>query len=143
MDRETLAAMPLRLLKFFSSAKPSADGLTQPQREAIADALHYLVYADNHIASREGEFVSDAIEGLAWDASLSFSAYEVRSIAAARHAKENAAARAEFFAFIAARLDTPASRDKALALARGLVWADGSNTAGESDALAALTDALK
>lgn len=135
--------MPLRFLKFFSSAKTSADGLTQPQREAIADALHYLVYADNHIASREGEFVNDAIDGLAWDASHSFSSYEVRSIAAARHAKENATARAEFFANLAARLNTPESRDKALALARGVVWADGNSTDGESVALAALTAALK
>lgn len=135
--------MPLRFLKFFSSAKPSADGLTQPQREAIADALHYLVYADNHVSSREGEFVNNTIDGLSWDASLSFSAYEVRSIADARRAKEDAAHRAEFMASIARRLDTPASREKALTLARGLVWADGSRADGESSALAALESALK
>lgn len=135
--------MPLRFLNFFSSAKTSADGLAQPQREAIADALHYLVYADNHVASREGEFVSNTIDGLAWDASLSFSAYEVHSIAEARRAKEDVAHRAEFIASIAARLDTPASRAKALTLARGLVWCDGTRGEGESSALAALEAALK
>jgi uncharacterized tellurite resistance protein B-like protein len=135
--------MPLRFLKFFSSAQPASDGLTQAQREAIADTLHYIVYADNHIAAREGDFVSGTIEALSWDTSLSFSAYEVRSIANARRAREDAAYRTEFFAFIAARLDTPASRSRTLDLARSLVYADGAAADGESDTLDALRAALK
>ena len=140
---EPLPAMPLRFLKFFSSNQTSADGLTQPQREAIADALHYLVYADGHIAAREGEFVDNTIHGLAWDAARSFSAYEATSIANVRQAKENAGYRGEFLGGIAARLDTPAARARALDLARGLAWSDGSTSSKESEALADLERALK
>ena len=135
--------MPLRFLKFFSSGKSSADGLTQAQREAIADLLHYLVYADNHVALGEGEFVSGTVEGLSWDAAHSFSAYEARSIANARLAKENPAHRKEFIASIATRLSSTEARTRALALARSLVLADGSSSGGESAALAELQAALK
>lgn len=134
--------MPLRFLKFFSSEKPSADGLTQPQREAIADLLHYLVYADNHIASREGDYVNDTIHSLSWDVALSFSSYESRSIAAARQAKENPEHRRALFASIAARLNTPQVRTRALELGKTLVWIDGTNTPRESAALTELQVAL-
>jgi hypothetical protein len=134
--------MPLRFLKLFSSDKPSADGLTQPQREAIADLLHYLVYADSHIAAREGDYVNETIQSLSLDAALSFSAYEQRSIAAARQAKENPDHRREFIASIAARLDTSEARARALELGKTLVWIDGTNTAHESAALADLQAAL-
>lgn len=129
--------MPLRFLRFFS-ANTSADGLRQTQREAIADLLHFIVYADNHVALPEGEFVHDAIDGLAWDASLSFSAYETRSIADARRARENAAGRHEFLASIATRLDSAEARSRALTLAQGLIQADGQTTTGESALLSEL-----
>ncbi len=134
--------MPLRFLKLFASDKSSADGLTQVQREAIADLLHYLVYADSHIAAREGDYVNETIQSFSWDASLSFSAYEQRSIAAARQAKEDPDYRREFIASLAARLNTPAARARALELGKTLVWIDGTNTEHESAALADLQAAL-
>lgn len=137
------SAMPLRFLKFFSATRSSSDGFTQPQREALADALHFLVYADGHIAAREGEFVGNTIDGLAWDAARSFSVYEAESVARARQATENSGYRSEFLASIAARLDTPEARARALDLARGLAWSDGSTSTGESAALADLETALK
>lgn len=135
--------MPLRFLKFFSSDRSSPDGFTQTQREALADALHFLVYADGHIAAREGEFVDNTIGDLAWDAARAFSVYEAESVARARQATENPGCRSEFLASIAARLDTPESRTRALDLARGLTWSDGSTSTGESAALADLAAALK
>lgn len=135
--------MPLRFLNLFTAARNSADGLVQPQREAIADALHYLVFADNHVAAREGEYLDEKLGGFEWDSSLAFSTYETLSIANARRAKEDAEYRHAFLGSIAARLNTPESRARALSLAQGLVWADGSAAAGESAALAELESVLK
>lgn len=104
--------------------------------------LHYLVYADSHIAAREGDYVNETIQSFAWDAALSFSAYEPRSIAAARQAKENPDYRREFIASLATRLDTPEVRTRALELGKTLVWIDGTNTEHESAALADLQTAL-
>lgn len=135
--------MPLRFFSFFSSAQPGADGLTQPQREAIADMLHFLTYADGHIASREGEFIDQSIAALSWDSTIAFSDFEMRSITDARRAREDAEFRKTFLASLGKRINSPEARTRAVALARSLIWADGTCTAKESLALANIEAALR
>ncbi len=123
--------MLTRLSHLFRTSATPTDGLTQPQREAIADLMHYCIYADNHVAVAEDRILSDTLAGMDWDAGSSFETYEVRSIAAARAAKENPADRDDFFASIRQRLDTKAARALAFESCRRLFGADGNRASGE------------
>jgi uncharacterized tellurite resistance protein B-like protein len=123
--------MLTRLSRLFRASATPDDGLTQPQREAIADLMHFCIYADNHVAVAEEQILSDTLAGLNWDAGASFEAYESRSIAAARAAKEHSADRDDFFASIRRRLDTKASRALAFEACRRLFGADGNRASGE------------
>ena len=100
--------------------------LSQTEREAIVDLLHLCLYADAHISLKEGEFIAGVVEIIGWDQSLSFSAYEARSIAAARAAKTDDSQKKEFIEFASSRLKTQASRSLALQLCADLFSADST-----------------
>lgn len=100
--------------------------LSQTEREAIVDLLHLCLYADAHISLKEGEFIAGVVEATGWDQSLSFSAYEARSIAAARAAKTDDSQKKEFIEFASSRLKTQASRSLALQLCADLFSADAT-----------------
>ncbi len=123
--------MLTRLARLFRVSPAPDDGLTQPQREAVADLMHFCIYADNHVAVAEDRILDDTLAGLNWDPGSSFEAYETRSIAAARRAKENPAERDDFLAAIRRRLDTKASRALAFEACRRLFGADGNRASGE------------
>jgi uncharacterized tellurite resistance protein B-like protein len=127
----------------FFSAKPGApDGLTQTQREAIADLLHFCVYADNHIALNETAAIERIVSTLNWDTSSSFASFESRSIAAARAAKENEFTREEFLKSIRLRLDQPAARTLALNLCKQIFVSDGAQSDKETVAFARIRQLL-
>ena len=117
--------MAFSISRLFHQKHSASDGLTQPQREAVADLLHYCMYADNHIALAETKVISDLVGTLGWEPNTSFETFEVRSIAAARAAKEDIAARKTFLDSIKRRLNSPASRDMALNSCKKLFNADG------------------
>jgi hypothetical protein len=119
--------MSLSVAPFFQPKTAVKDGLTQPQREAIADLLHYCMYADNHIALAEAAVITDVVSTFAWDPNISFESFEARSIAAARAAKESPDGRKTFLDAINQRLTTARSRTLALEVCKKLFVADGMN----------------
>lgn len=128
-------------MSFRKVEKPKTQ-LPQKEREAIIDLLHLCLYADAHIALKEGEFISDLVEVFGWDTQISFSSYESKSIAGARLAKESPAGKTEFLAYAADRLQSKESRALAIALCKQLFAAD-STTAGEAALLGEIRSALK
>ena len=125
--------MPIRLTKLFRANPKPDDGLTQPQREAIADLLHYCMYADNHIALAEEKIVEETMSVLNWDPGASFESYETRSIARAREAKEHPDARETLFNSIKNRLaSSKAARALALDVCHQLFVSDGIETEKEA-----------
>lgn len=100
--------------------------LTQTEREAIVDLLHYSLYADSHIALKEGEMLSELVGVIGWDVASAFQTYEAQSVAAAREAKENADAKKVFFDSIAERLQSAESRALAVDLSKQLLAVDGT-----------------
>ena len=117
--------MSFSISRLFHPKRSTKDDLTQPQREAIADLLHYCMYADNHIALAEVQIVNDVVGKFAWEPDVSFETFEVRSIASARAAKENLDSRKAFLDSIKHRLNTSASRALALDVCKRLFSADG------------------
>jgi hypothetical protein len=114
----------MSLFKLFR-ATTTDDGLSQSEREAIADLLHYCMYADNHLALTEDKVIDDAVLSMNWDPRVAFESYEARSLARVREAKENAEARTAFYQSIQDRLKSKASRDRARSLSARLFQSDG------------------
>lgn len=135
--------MPHSIKKLFENSGSSKDdGLSQAQREAIVDLLHYCMYADNLVALKEDQFINTVASTLSWDPLISFETYEGTSIGNARRAKEQAAYREEFLQGVAARLGTPEVRQLAFDLVKQLFSADANLVEAETQQLPALRRAL-
>ncbi|HYC71248.1 MAG TPA: hypothetical protein VEB66_08590 [Opitutaceae bacterium] len=136
--------MPTSIRKLFS-ADPAKkdDGLTQVQREAIVDLLHYCMFADNFVALAEDKFVNSVAASLTWDKAITFESYEGGSIGKARKAKESAGYRESFLKDVAARLSSPTSRALARDLCQDLYKADAKFAQAESDQLVLIRQLLK
>lgn len=102
-----------------SSLHPS---LSQPEREAIIDLLLLAAYADNHLSYNESQEFDEATESIGWDSSTSLSVYLSQATDRARQARGD---EKPFIEFVAQRLNTPASKDRALELLNRLFIADG------------------
>jgi hypothetical protein len=125
--------MPTRLTRLFRPHETPRDGLTQSEREAMVDLLHYCMYADNHIALAEEQIVEETVSILNWDPGASFESYESRSIARAREAKEHPESREEFFKSVKDRLaSSPAARALALKVSRQIFRAHGARSEQEA-----------
>ena len=133
--------MPFK--KLFEKSPAPNDGLTQAAREAIVDALHFVMYADRHIAISEDAFIETAARKFDWDANISYEAYEAKSTGAVTRALGDAEARAEFLRGIKDRLPGARERDLMLELADDLSRVDGTKAIQESKALAELQVLLK
>lgn len=132
--------MPFR--KLFHLGGKASDGLTQAAREAIVDVLHYVMYADKHIAVREDEFIEAAARTLSWDANTSYEFYEGKSTGAVTRALSDAGAQQEFFESLKARLPGNTERSLALSLANDLAASDGQKRDSETAAIAKLRTLL-
>ena len=133
--------MSFSIAKLFK-AKAAPDGLTQTQREAIADLLHYCMYADRHIALVETQTINDVINAMSWDPRTSFESFEARSIGAARGANDDPKLREAFLRSVRERLDDANARALAIKVCRQLFVADGVQSEKESLLLAQLTKLL-
>jgi hypothetical protein len=129
-------------MSFRKVEKPKTQ-LPQKEREAIVDLLHFCLYADSHIALKEGEFMADVVDIIGWETQISFGSYEAKSIAAARAAKDSPAAKQEFLSFAAERLVSQESQALALNLCKQLFYSDGATADNESALLAEIRAALK
>lgn len=110
----------------FENRKKLAAPLPQNEREAIIDLLHLCLYADAHISLKEGQFISDVVDLIGWDTKLSFSAYEQRSIAAARAARADDKSKDDFIKYAGQRLQSKASKELAVSLCGELFASDGT-----------------
>lgn len=134
--------MSISAKKLFSGGLKKHDGLTQKQREAIVDLLHYCMFADNFVALVEDQFVNTVAATLNWDKNISFESYEGGSIGNARKAKESAAYCEQFLKSISQRLDDKESRSLAVQLCTDLYNADANMTNAESHQLATISRLL-
>jgi hypothetical protein len=135
--------MPTSLKTLFSqSGDGKNDGLSQTQREAIVDLLHYSMYADNLVALKEDQFINSVATTLSWDKDISFETYEGTSIGRARKAKEQSAYREEFLQSVATRLGATPVRQLAFDLVKQLFAADANLCERESQQLPTLRKAL-
>src|SRR5688572_22353943 len=116
---ELPSAVVIFFMRFQTNQKPRPE-LTQAEREAIVDLLNFCLYADSHIALREGEFMSDVVDFIGWETQSSFGSYEGRSVSNARAAKESAETKKEFLAYAAGRLPSKEARALAIELCRQL-----------------------
>lgn len=117
--------------------------LPQKEREAIVDLLHLCMYADAHIALKEGEMLSDVVNVIGWGPESSFSSYEAKSLATVRAVKGDPVERKAFLESVALRLGAGPSRKLALDLCQQLLSADGAQPARESDLLREIRAALR
>lgn len=135
--------MPSSLKKLVTAdGSTKNDNLTQAQREAIVDLLHYCMYADNFVALAEDRFINSVAATLAWDDKISFEVYEGGSIGKARKAKESAGYRETFYKDVVARLATKEARSLALQLCKDLYNADSGMASSESQQLAVISKLL-
>ncbi len=125
---------------FRLSSQPD-DGLTQPEREAIVDVLHYCMYADKHIATTEDDLIEAAARKFDWDPKVSYEYYEGKSTGMVRLALSDPYARASFLEDLNTRLGNQAKLI-ALQLAERVVNADGVRRAEELEAMEALRRSL-
>lgn len=139
--RGETSTLMISLKHWFRPGPTSRDGLTQGQREAIVDLLNYCTFVDHDISVSE-ELVIDNLESqLDWDPNQDFDYYVDKSIAFAREASE--AKDEDFFLKqVRGRLETPKSRETAVALCEKLIKADGRATPNESAVLVAIRKAL-
>jgi uncharacterized tellurite resistance protein B-like protein len=125
----------------FSKKEGAKPQLQQKEREAIVDLLHLCLYADAHIALKEGEFLSSVVDVIGWETQSSFGSYEARSVASARAARTDAEHKKELLASATSRLSKPA-RALALDLCKQLFAADGSTADKETALFAEIRSAL-
>lgn len=121
--------------KLFSSAHKGKDGLTQAQREAIVDLLLYCMFADNNVALKEDELISDTVDKFNWDAKVSYDAFSARSLSNVRAVKESPESRSDFLASAAKRLGSKDAKLRALTLCRKLFQSDGDISSDEQQLL--------
>lgn len=135
--------MPTSLKNLFTpSGSQKDDGLSQLQREAIVDLLHYCMYADNLVALKEDKFINNVASTLSWDKNISFETYEGMSIGNARRAKEQSAYREEFMKSVHSRLGATEVRQLAFDLVKQLFNADAHLSDRESQQLPIIRKAL-
>ena len=119
------------LNRLFSRKAGTKDGLTQPQREAIVDLLHYCMFADNLVTLSEAGFIEAIEESYSWDPNISLEYYQGKSIGATRAALANPEARKKFLESINQRLATADVKRKAFDLCEKLFLVDGAKPASE------------
>ncbi len=115
----------------FDPEADAKDGMTQTQREAIVDLLHYCMYADNLVTISEARFIEAKVRSYSWDPNISREYYLGKSIGAARAALANAEAKKKFLESITRRLETDELRTQAFGLCDKLFRVDGSKPAEE------------
>lgn len=115
------------LEKLFSSDQGSSlhPAIEQPEREAIIDLLLLAVYIDGHLSLAESSEFDSAADSLGWDSSTGPSIYISNATNRARNARTSEDSVSEFIAFVAQRLTSTGSKERALVLLNRLLTADG------------------
>jgi uncharacterized tellurite resistance protein B-like protein len=123
-----------RLQRLFgnATAKP-ADGLVQPQREAIIDLLLVSMYADNRIATSEDEMLETELYAFSWESGISPENFLNASTARIRAALVDEAKTQALLESIRQRLGSAAAKQRALALCDKLLQSDQNSSEAETN----------
>lgn len=119
------------LKKLFGSTKESSlyPSLDQREREAIVDLLLMAIYIDNFLSLSETEELKSTADLLGWESETDFSVYIDDAITRVRNVRSNEESLAEFIKYVATRLVSPGSRERALELLNRLLRSDGKSEA--------------
>lgn len=107
----------------------AADGLSQPEREAILDLMLLGIYADNHLSLAEDALIQAQAERLDWESGTSIDVYMALATDRARTASQSDEQEDQFLRFIGQRLNSDTAKNQALGLARDLFLSDGETAA--------------
>ncbi|WP_309401029.1 hypothetical protein [Cerasicoccus maritimus] len=130
------------LKNLFKAGDNSADGLKQPQREAIVDLLVFCMYSDRTVSLAEDQLIQRRLESMDWQAVESIDNYYDRSVTRVRDILSNDDARTSFLTRIADRLEDAGTREKAFQLSHQLFLSDGVESPDETTLEAELRSAL-
>lgn len=120
------------LQSLFRAGKASADGLDQPQREALVDLLVYAMYSDSKVSLAEDQLIQRRLEAMDWQAVETVENYYDRAVTRVRDIPASAEARRSFLHRIAERLDNHDTRAKAFQLCHQLFLSDGEESQEEA-----------
>lgn len=113
------------LRRLFSTTSSPADGLAQPQREAIIDLLNFCMCADDKLLLDEVITIEDETQILSWDPAVDFMTFATRSRERAQAAIATPETRQAALASISDRLRTSEAKTNALDLCQKVFQADG------------------
>jgi len=99
--------------------------MTQPQREALVDLLHFALLADSHLSLKEDTSLSMAIEKMGWDSPRPRDIHLLNSISRARRATETEEASLEWIRNRASIFDSSESQSEALTALKAFMGSDG------------------
>ncbi len=117
--------------RLFNHSRKSADGFTQPQREALVDLLNFCSYADDRLTLAEDRIVADQLAQCQWEPAVPLELFVSRSVTRVRDALESPDRRASFLADVNQRLGEAAPKQRALELCKRVLRADGDYTPAE------------
>jgi hypothetical protein len=101
--------------------------LEQNEKEAIIDLLMLAIYADNHLSLAEDKIMKEEIDTYSWNSITVLRIYLSESTARARTALTSETSEREFLEFIAERLESRATKSRALDLLSKLFNSDGTD----------------
>ena len=116
------------LKKLFGNEEPRSSlhpELQQAEREAILDLLLLAIYVDNHLSLSETKEFDDAADSMGWESSAGPTVYICNATDRARTARSGEETTAEFINYVAERLCSTGSQERALELLNRLFMADG------------------
>jgi uncharacterized tellurite resistance protein B-like protein len=142
-SREEPRIMTTLFARLFVPATPIHDGLSQSQREGIVDLLHFCMCADDQVRRVEERLIAQEVDRFGWDGPIPYEAYAHDSLQRARAALPSFNRRAAFIADVDARLETPALKNRALALCRRLFLVDGEYPDAEQVVFREVRDVLQ
>ncbi|HUG12371.1 MAG TPA: hypothetical protein VMM36_15245 [Opitutaceae bacterium] len=111
--------------RLFSPVASPTDGLSQTQRGAIVDLLHFCMCADQELTPAESNAIAGEVAAFDWDPAVDFDSFAARSLEKARAAMATAATRESALASISDQLASTETKTQALALCQELFQADG------------------
>lgn len=112
------------LAHLFTPTVSSADGLSQSQREAIVDLLHFCMCADDKLRAIEDRVISNEVARFGWDGPVPFGAFAQDSLERATAALTRYATRSAFIADVAERLGNARTKARAMLVCQQLLLAD-------------------
>lgn len=116
---------------FFSIDWDSVEGWTQSQREALVDAMVWMMYADRHLADVEASAIRQEAEDVSWAGPMPIGDYVLASISQLRQVLGDAAKEEAYLKDVVDRLETEKARRQAVESCRHVALSDLEEDGGE------------